>query len=434
MKFKLSILLHYFLFRIRNDQKKSRSKLEKIQQKKLHRLRRFLAQSPFYKEMVHQNFKLKDFPIINKEVFIKNFDDINTAGIVKSEAMKVAMHTEQSRDFSASIKNITIGLSTGTSGNKGIFLANEKERAKWVAAMLHRVVGFSLKKRKVAFFLRANSKLYESSNSRILQFNFFDLLKAHAENFNRLVDLNADILIAQPSALVKIAKSYLSQQIKPGFTKVISVAEVLDQSDKQFLEKVFILKLDEVYQCTEGFLASSCSLGNLHFNEDFLIIEKEYLDDEKKRYHPIITDLYRHTQPVIRYKLDDILMEGEACNCGSSFDVIKQIEGRADDVIRLENSAGELVDIYPDFFSRAITMASDDISYYELIQTGKDVLELFFEQSKENQHLKMLITESIESLLSKFNIKQIKIKFSETQTLKNGAKLRRIRNEYFKAR
>ncbi|MBT5531257.1 MAG: hypothetical protein HOK35_19050, partial [Cytophagia bacterium] len=265
-------------------------------------------------------------------------------------------------------------------------------------------------------------------------FNFFDLLKAHAENFNRLVDLNADILIAQPSALVKIAKSYLSQQIKPGFTKVISVAEVLDQSDKQFLEKVFNLKLDEVYQCTEGFLASSCSLGNLHFNEDFLIIEKEYLDDEKKRYHPIITDLYRHTQPVIRYKLDDILMEGEACNCGSSFDVIKQIEGRADDVIRLENSAGELVDIYPDFFSRAITMASDDISYYELIQTGKDVLELFFEQSKENQHLKMLITESIESLLSKFNIKQIKIKFSETQTLKNGAKLRRIRNEYFKAR
>ena len=68
--------------------------------------------------------------------------------------------------------NITVGLSSGTSGSRGIFLASNIERARWVACVLDRVIGFSLKKRKVAFFLRANSNLYSAVQSSITPIPF----------------------------------------------------------------------------------------------------------------------------------------------------------------------------------------------------------------------------------------------------------------------
>ena len=104
-----------------------------------------------------------------------HFDEINTVGVYKSEAMDIALKSEQSRDFTPTINNISIGLSSGTSGNKGIFLTNPAEKAIWVGAILDRVIGLSLKKRKVAFFLRANNNLYESVKSKTLEFTFFDL-------------------------------------------------------------------------------------------------------------------------------------------------------------------------------------------------------------------------------------------------------------------
>jgi hypothetical protein len=36
-------------------------------------------------------------------------------------------------------------------------------------------------------------------------------------------------------------------------------------------------------------------------------IEKDWIDEKSGRFSPIITDFNRKTQPIIRYKLDDIL-------------------------------------------------------------------------------------------------------------------------------
>ena len=128
-------------------------------------------------------------------------------------------------------------------------------------------------------------------------------------------------------------------------TKVISVAEVLEPQDKLYLEQLFQQTIHQVYQCTEGFLAATCEKGVLHFNEDFILIEKKYIDKEKRRFHPIITDLLRTTQPVIRYELDDIIIEKKQCACGSPFMAIEQIEGRSDDILKFINKEGKLVQV-----------------------------------------------------------------------------------------
>ena len=114
----------------------------------------------------YPNEPLKKIQTDKGSEFMLNFDQINTMSITISEAMEVAEKAEQLRDFSPTIKDITIGLSSGTSGNRGVFMASQKERANWVACVLDRVIGFSLKKRRVAFFLRANSNLYSSITSK----------------------------------------------------------------------------------------------------------------------------------------------------------------------------------------------------------------------------------------------------------------------------
>lgn len=402
-----------------------KNNIKKIQKIRWNLLLKKISDSPFYKSYITSSFE--NFPVLEKKDFLKNFDLINTKSIKYLNAVKVALKAENTRNFKPSINDITVGLSTGTSGNKSVFLASENERAYWTAAVIDRVLGWSFKKRKIAFFLRANSNLYESVNSKWINFNFFDLLISNEKNLERLQSLDPTILVAQTSMLLVIADAVQNKGLKINPDKIISVAEVLSNEDKGYLEKIFCKKIHQVYQCNEGFLAHTCEKGNLHFNEDFLIIEKEYLDTEKKRFYPIITDLERITQPVIRYKLDDIIHEKFDCDCSLNSTAIEMIEGRKDDALKFLNSKGKEVVVFPDFIRRAIVFSDDNIINYSLTQIKENTINLFvdgkleyFEKAKK----------SIVELLEKFKISDIHIHKVDTLDHIKGTKLRRIKNEF----
>ena len=99
----------------------------------------------------------------------------------------------------------------------------------------------------------------------------------------------------------------------------------------------------------------------MHWNEDVVHVEREELGGG--RYHPVLTDFRRRLQPVVRYRLDDVLADepddGSPCACGSVFRRIRRIEGRADDNVRLPraNGAGTGV-LFPDFVRLAVTTAA----------------------------------------------------------------------------
>jgi putative adenylate-forming enzyme len=423
MYFKVQILVAFIQLRINKWWYKNR--LDKLQTKRWNKLQRELLESPFYKENVLSKIPLQQYPLLNKSKFMSNFDRINTVGITSAEAMKVAEKAELLRDFSPTIKDITIGLSSGTSGNRGIFMASQKERAIWVACILDRVIGFSLKKRSVAFFLRANSNLYSAITSKILRFEFFDILGQLDSYIVKLNSLQPTILVAQPSVLIELA-SYVEKgilSISP--SKVISVAEVLSTEDSKYLKNVFQQTIHQVYQCTEGLLAVTCSYGNLHFNDDFLFIEKKYINSEKKRFHPVITDLLRTTQPVIRYELNDIVHEKIACSCGSKHTVIEKIEGRSDDVLCFKTDQNKKIKIYPDFIRREIILAHPSISDFTIVQKTDSRLELYIGDSEyyglaEKRLLTFLKSRDVHEVI-------IQQAFSKNHT--QGNKLRRVQNE-----
>jgi putative adenylate-forming enzyme len=425
MLFKLSIL--YYLVEIKLSKWLYIHNHSFIRNRMIKRLIRHCSTSSFYKPFAQKKVDFEIFPIINKSIFMASFDAINTVNIKLEKALEIAIKSEENRNFSPTISGITVGLSSGTSGNRGVFLASEKERAYWVALILDRVLGFSLKKRSIAFFLRANSNLYDSVKSKLLLFHFFDLLNPLGEHIKRLNVLQPSILVAQPSMLMELANAIEAKKLDINLTKIISVAEVLTPEDKAYLTSIFKQTIHQVYQCTEGFLASSCENGTLHFNEDFLIIEKKYIDQEQKKFHPIITDLRRQSQPIIRYELNDIIQEKEKCSCGSKFLAIEAIEGRSDDILVFKSVDNQEIKIFPDFFRRAIILADNEINDYALIQTESNHLLLYIKSQYKNSY--QLAYDGVQNLLKQNDILGVEITQSKHNHHIKGHKLRRIKND-----
>ncbi len=374
---------------------------------------RTLARSPLYAR--HREGAIADFPVQGKAEFMRDFNVINTRGVMLDEAMSVAMSAERSRDFAPMVSGLTVGLSSGTSGNRGVFLVSEKERAYWVAMVLQRILRFSLNRRKVAFFLRANSKLYTSVQSKLIQFEFFDLLEPVANHIVRLNKFQPDVIVGQPSLLMMLVESQLTGKLNIEPSRVISVAEVLSPEDRKAIEACFSVNVQQVYQCNEGMFGQSCAHGNIHLNEDGLIIEKEWLDS--KRFSPIITDMRRRIQPVVRYKMNDILHVTD-CTCGSKMIAISQIEGRTDDVLEFPNQRI----LFPDFIRRTVIAAHPDIVNYQVIQESPSKLALFVSPAVHWE----VASEALAELLQSQDMTGVEIEMLENKRHERGSKFRRI--------
>lgn len=372
-----------------------------------------LSKSPKYRH--HKGQALEAFPVQEKLEFMRDFDQINTRGLTLDEAMEVAVQSEQSRDFAPTLNGVTVGLSSGTSGNRGLFLASEKERAMWVAAVLQRILGWSFRKRKVAFFLRANSNLYSSVQSNLIAFEFFDLLQPLDGHVTRLNQLQPDVLVGQPSLLIRLAKAQRETSLSIAPTKVISVAEVLSPEDERVISETFGVRVDQVYQCTEGLLGQTCPHGTMHLNEDWLLVEQEWLDE--KRFIPVVTDLRRSSQPVVRYRMNDILHAG-TCTCGSRTMAISRIEGRMDDVMVLQGD----VTVFPDFVRRAIAGAHPDIREYQVVQLSRTEISLFIPDSAHWD----LANQALQALFDRLGTREIVVNSAPSLYHHDGSKLRRI--------
>ena len=386
------------------------------QQKKLKKQQEFLRRHcAFYRDCAQ-------FPMIDKTVWMEQFDNINTVGLHRADAERFAMQCEQTREFGEKLQGVTVGLSSGTSGHRGVFLVSDRERVLWAGTMLAK----ALPKRrllgtKIAFFMRADSKLYETVNSRAIQFRFFDMQQDMRCHLHALEAFAPTLLVAPPSCLLEIAKWNTKPRIRP--LKVISIAEVLEPSDAAVIKAAFgVDVVHQVYQCTEGFLGATCACGTLHINEDVILMEKEWLDE--RRFIPIITDLERRAQPIVRYRLNDVLVvKNEPCKCGSPFLAIEKIEGRQDDCFVFSGNDGP-VSVFPDFIRRCILFA-DGVGEYRVQQVSAGKIRVLADGLDDMA--KQQITGAFRQLAAERGFQMPEIAF-EPYAYRRERKLKRVEN------
>ena len=113
-------------------------------------------------------------------------------------------------------------------------------------------------------------------------------------------------------------------------------------------------------------------------NEEIMVIQKQWVDQEKGWYHPIISDFKRKTQPIIRYRLNDILVASKKpCECGDARESIDSIMGRQDDIFLLKKNDGEgFEQVIPDFIRRAVMQMHQEITAYCAIKKSSEEIEI----------------------------------------------------------
>lgn len=352
----------------------NRADLERHQAKQLTQFfKRTLSQSPYFSVLLKNHFgddwtfnpaTFSQFKTMDKSLMLQHFNHMNTQGLDKETAFDLAFQAENDRNFSPTLNGISIGLSSGTSGQRGLFAVSSAEQAQWAGVMLAKMLPDGLfAGESVALFLRANSNLYQAVATPCIRFEYYDLLSPFDKLIAKLALQKPTIIVAPAQVLLALADKVQTGRLAISPKKVISCAEVLTADDKQKISQVFY-NIHEVYQATEGFLASTCSHGTLHLNEEYIYFEKQWLDDE--RFMPIITDFSRTTQPIVRYVLNDVLViKKTPCPCGSACLALSHIEGRADDGLKFGDKQ-----LFADSISRIIALNLPTDVDYRLVQQG----------------------------------------------------------------
>lgn len=450
-----------------------------------------VAHAPFYRDH-WAGWDLHDWrtlPTTDKRLMMDNFARFNTRGITPADALAVALRAEQSRDFAPTIGGLTVGLSSGTSGHRGIFLAAPWEQAGWAGILLARALHGWRGRLRVAFFLRANSNLYEQIGGLLIQFRYFDLMTPLPEAVAALTTFQPDVIVGPPSLLVLLAQACTLGTLRIRPTRLIAVAEVLEPQDHDHLHAVFGVPIHQIYQCTEGLLAVSCAHGALHIQEDLVAIQGEPVasgatvggaNTEKNgntartenirknteesqtspavkeddaifsvalrdssvssvfpspstwpRISPIVTDLWRRTQPIIRYRLNDVLqLDPQPCACGSGFRVIRAVEGRSDDCCRFFSMDGGTRLFFPDTIRRMILLASAAIADYQAVQTqpGQLTIHLVVVPGTDFGTVAAAVRASAHAIMASYACRPAALTITEgLDATVPGAKRRRVR-------
>ena len=329
-------------------------------------LKRVAPRAPFYAELNATRLEL--LPIVDKAQILAAFEGFNRAGVTLAEA-RAAIDSGQYR-----VRGYLVGQSTGTSGNRGVFVISEAERFTWLGVMLAKALPDFLSARlRVALALPSYSQLYSSAaETGRITLRFFDLSEGVVAWRDKIVAFAPDVIVAPPKVLRALAET---TNLRPA--RVFSGAEVLDPFDRQVIEAAFQTPVREIYMATEGLLGVACPQGVLHLAEDAVAFEWEPVGGQSDLVKPLITDFTRSTQIMARYRMNDLLrLRASPCACGSPLQAVASVEGRQDDVFELRGAEGGLRMVTPDILRNAVVDTDRRIDDFRIVQIGPDVVEL----------------------------------------------------------
>ncbi|MCA8902770.1 MAG: hypothetical protein KDA53_16135 [Hyphomonas sp.] len=303
---------------------------------------------------------LAQWPVMDKAALMAGFEAYNRLGMTAAEGWAHLAAGTAPTGYS-------VGASTGTSGNRGLYIVSEAERYRWLGVMLARALPDVLRTRhRVAVVLPASSRLYDAANeSGRLRLKFFDLARGIDAQFAPLAEFDPSVIVAPPKFLRALAES--GTPVSP--VRIFSGAEVLDDEDRRIIEARFGITLREIYMATEGLLGISCDKGMLHLLEDHIAFEFEPVDAERGLVTPLITDFSRRTQVMIRYRMNDILeLSPEPCACGLPHQAVRRVHGRCDDIFELAGRDGSSVRVTPDVIRNAVVRADPSIHDFRVVR------------------------------------------------------------------
>lgn len=440
----------------------------KIKAKQEERLRTLLAHavehSPYYRRRFSgidvASCALTDLPTLTKAEMMENYDDLVTDPRLKKADLGA---------FVDDIRNLGklylgrygVSHTSGSQGQPALIVQDEHALSLIFAVQFARAT--KLKRRflphlgrflnparmavmtvKPGFYPSAAAfayiPKYLSPLFKVLRLSYSDPM---ADNIRRLERFRPEYITGYASALESLgreeAEGRMNLRKQASLKQITNVAEPLTAEAGAWLEQVFDAHVADEYAMGECMvLSSGCIAGRgAHVNADLAILE--VVDEHNRPVPPgvegskvLVTNLYNHVQPIIRYEVDDrVTMSAEPCPCGSPMPRIASITGRTKDQLWIDEG-GERREI-PYYVFLVPLHHVLDLAEHQIVQTGPRnfVVRLVPLRGKH------LAVDAIRELIME-NVREeglesaIEIEIEVVSEIPRGpsGKISRVRNEY----
>ena len=325
---------------------------------------------------------LEHLPAIDKPTVMAHFDDV-----VTDPALRLAdlgAHLGKLRHDELYLGRYRVTSTGGSTGSRGVFVAGPDEWHEYLAGLvrINEYMGLRPRlprRRRVAMIAAARPLHVTYRMSRSLDVGAHRVLRLDATTpVDELVEpLNRhqpEFLYSYPSILALLAIEQAEGRLRIAPSTIASSGETHTEDLQRTVRAVWDADWFQIYGATEApFLAAHCDRHTgLHLFEDHTIVE--VVDEHDQPVAPgqpghrlLVTNLVNHTLPLIRYAVSDMVTPAtQPCPCGRPFRLLRSVEGRNDDIIRLPAAGGGLVAVHP-LALRSVMAGIAELKQYRIL-------------------------------------------------------------------
>jgi phenylacetate-CoA ligase len=333
---------------------------DRIKQEREERLRDLLRvakdRSPWHRERLQginaDTFVEADLPNIepmNKDDLMSNWDDIVTDPRLSLDLAN--RHIAETATDAYLFDEFHIVASGGSTGRRGVFAYGWEPWALayaafprahlWDRAVSPDLAGLPSKVAFVAADLASHmtSSMAQTFSNPEIEIARFPVTLPVDQIVAGLNDFQPVMLMGYPSGLAPLAEEAQTGRLRIQPKRLATSSEPLLPQVRKSLEEAFAAPLANLWGTSEGGpVGTGCWRGpGMHLADDLLIVEP--VDDDGR---PVpngtqsakifVTTIANPTLPLVRFEItDQITFLDERCPCGSSHQLIADIEGRLDD-------------------------------------------------------------------------------------------------------
>jgi phenylacetate-CoA ligase len=309
-----------------------RDRLREYQNRKLRNIISYA-----YENTAFYHAKFKQAGIRPEDV--RTVEDLNKLPITRKGELRENVNDVVSKEFN--IADLTVQRTSGSTGKPlHVYITgaeNEYRKAKHLRAQI------ALGQRPWDRWVTITSPLHFAETSRLQRllglYGIFavSVFEDLATQVSKIEKLKPDVIDGYSNSILLLAKEIQRrelQTIKPKF--LVSGAELIDASSRNYVEEVFGVPFYDQYACVEvERMAWQCrEKSEYHIDADSLVMQ--FLDKNGEEVasgeegEVVCTSLFNYAMPIIKYALEDIGVPSERtdCPCGRTLPLMKLMEGR----------------------------------------------------------------------------------------------------------
>lgn len=371
-----------------------------------------------------------DLPIIDKDVVRTNFEDICTVKHLPADLRPQAeeQHGEQGVQDSGLIVKLgryTLVHTSGSTGKPCNFLYSDSAITQVLANMVRLSIGGETKIGLGDFpvrvlFVASVGRGYASTtlvlngikkyNAKSLILNVQDPLESWPE---KIQEFDPNYLAGYPSCVQLVADMQAKGSLHIRPKKVITGGEPLTAEKARYFQEVFGCDIINYYACSESLALGA---GASWYDGIYLFDDMNYCEvDEFGRL--IVTVLYNEAFPLIRYRLNDVVVGFTRNPVGPlPYTRIDKVIGRSEDMMWFRNPLGKWDFLHPLFID---DLNVPGIKEYQFVQVDEVSFRLRIvpEPGATGESLTEKARDQVNAFLARKNLSNVKFSVDLTGTL-----------------